>query len=162
MADSNSYRRRPFPHRPWITGQLWDKYSAKTVLHCDAYTFAVGEARYLYIDWREGGRKQVALDCYLIEVDGLTPVWDAGRVWASGVPVYWHSGNSAVMARLHKRVLAQRATMLDLGQGRWTQVATLCHYVLIRQNDPEIRDNAYVERKTYKTGITANTLPDIL
>lgn len=137
MADSNPYRRPPFPNRPWITGALWDKYALSTILHCDAYALAVGDKRYLLIDWRQGGRKQIALDCYLIERDGLTEVWDAGRIWVNATPVFWHAGNNATMARLHKAVLSQQAVMVTLWPGRWTQVVTQCHYIHVNETDVE-------------------------
>ena len=129
MTEPDNYRRPAFPHRPWITGKLWDDYSRNTVLHLDAYTFVNREYGYLALYWSEGGFKAIALDGYRIEPDGLTPVeghvTEALRTW--GAPRYWTRSNNAVMARLHRTVLEQPARMLDLGRGRWSRVVVQAH-----------------------------------
>lgn len=166
MTDSNPYRRPAFLHRPWIRGALYDQYVSKAILHCDAFVLDYVNVQYLLIDWREGGRTQVALDCYRIDTDGLTPVWLAGAVWADGRRMYWTRSNAGWMAGVHKRVIAQGNLMLSI-RPNYARVVTLAHYVNVRDTDAEIPSerNAYTERKPYKTRktrTTRNTLPDIL
>jgi hypothetical protein len=91
----------------------------------------IGALKYLVIDWREGGRAQVALDAWLIEPDGLTPIWDASRL--SGVPLQW-GADGVPWPALHQRVLAQAAQAE--GSGRWARVVTQAHYVTVRDTDP--------------------------
>lgn len=163
MADTNIYRRPAFLNRPWITGKLYDDYARSTIMHMDAFVFVFGAQRYLMIDWREGGKTQVALDGYLIEDDGLTPVWDIEKLRAGGRPEYWTRANHATMSRVHRRVLMEPARMMALGMGKWVRVVTQVHYVYVRETDCEIAANKYVDRKPYAARITAKgPLPDIL
>lgn len=159
MTDTYSFKRTPFPNRPWITGSgLYDLYSRDGILHCDAYVLARGLERYLVIDWREGGRAQVALDAYLIEADGLTPVWDANAVRDNGQPIYW-TRETPWIAAIHMRVLVACGTMLTLGAGRWARVLIQAHYVRVVERDCELSGeaNKYVDRMPRVT-----PLPDIL
>lgn len=138
-------------HRPWITGKLYDDYTRPSILHCDAYVMKWNALKYLVIDWREGGKRQIALDAYLIQEDGLTPVWDAMSTLDAGVSLLW--GTEGVpWAALHVRVLAQGPRMLALGKGKWARVATQAHYVKVRERDCELgAANKYVERVTLDT-----------
>lgn len=154
MDSQTDYRRPVLLHRPWITGKLYDDYSRLSILHCDAYVVAHGEAlKYLVIDWHEGGRVRIATDAWLIQDDGLTPVWDALRVWNTGVPVIWTRANDATMRRVHKRVvicaaeLAAQGDMLT-GRTRWARVAIQAHYVRVRDTDCEVAANGYTGRAT--------------
>lgn len=140
-------KRTPLLHRPWITGKLYDDYTRPSILHCDAYVVSHGALNYLIIDWREGGKTNVALDGWLIEPGGLTETWDIGRLWNVGVPQYWTQDNHVIMRAIHKRVLAQASEALKVGNGRWARVVTQAHYVKVRETDCEIADNKYVERK---------------
>lgn len=150
--------RYPFANRPWITGKLYDDMSRTSILHCDAYAVLWHGREYLVIDWREGGKVQVALDAWLIERDGLTPVWDARRV--IGKPVYWSALNSGVMARVHRTVLQLAQDMGELYLGlRWTRVMVQAHYVMVREADPEISANKYAGHKPYAA---RSPFPDIL
>lgn len=147
MENPNSYRRPALPNRPWITGKLYDQYCTSNILHCDAYVFEVSALKYLVIDWREGGSRRVALDAYLIEDDGLTPVWDALRLWAAGVPVTWHAANHGAMRSVHARVIAEARKAEGLGGGRYARVVIQAHYVRAAESNTELGAlNKYVER----------------
>ena len=159
MTNPVSYRRPAFPARPWITGALYDLYSADVVLHCDAYVFEYHYFQYLTIDWREGGHKLIASDTWLIEPEGLTPVWDARR--DLGRNVYWTRRNAATMARVHKTVLAQAPRMMELTRGRYARVVAQAHYVHVRNVSGEIDGNAYKPPRPYAPRKRA-PMPDIL
>jgi hypothetical protein len=120
-------------NRPWISGKLYDDLVRPSILHCDAFCIDHLGVLYLVIDWREGGKKRVALDAYLIEPDGLTPVWDTERP-NGGRQVYWTRANHTIMARIHARVLEQ-ASRLAVQVG-WRRVMVQAHYVLARDIDP--------------------------
>lgn len=146
MAGTNKYRRPALTHRPWIRAGLYDLYARKSVLHCDAFAIYLPEsnALALVIDWREGGKVQIACDAYLIEPDGLTPLWDATGALARGTPVYWTRANNALMRRVHATVLAEadKARALEsigLGEAtrRWARVAVQAHYVHVKELDGE-------------------------
>lgn len=158
MENHSNYKRPGFICRPWITGKLYDQYASKLILHMDAYVVLFAGHGYLTIEWREGGALLVALDTYLIESDGLVPVWDITR--AHGKALYWGETNNALMARLHKTVLDQPARMLELGRGRWTRVSAQCHYVHVREKDAEIppERNYYVTPKNAPAFPTVRTL----
>lgn len=146
MTTAPNYRRPAFPNRPWITGKLYDDYSRDTIMHMDAYILSAKGRTYLLIDFRRGGTFRIAVDAWLIEQDGLTPIWDAVGLQNVGEPVYWSRANHAWMRGVHQTVLAQAEKMMGFSQGRWTRVVTQCHYVHVTDTDCEIRDNKYVER----------------
>lgn len=156
MPDANIYRRPAFPARPWITGQLYDRYALPSVLHCDAYVFDYLGQEYLRVEWREGGRKLVASDAWLIEPDGLTPVW--GDDCTRGRAVFWSRANHATLRGVHARVLALVSDMHQLGN--WSRVVVQAHYVHVREQDCELRENAYKPPKSY--AVRRNSMPDIL
>lgn len=149
MTMTDNYRRPPFPARPWIRGKLYDDYSRSTILHLDAYLFAFGGNVYLALDWTEGGFKRVALDGYLVESDGLTPVWDIAPMRLAGKPLSWSARNHATLARVHQTVMGRVPVMLSLGLGRWSRVVTLAHYVMRPETDPEPGHGAYSDPKPY-------------
>lgn len=154
------YRRPPFFNRPWVAGKLYDDLARKSILHCDAYIFTLEGREYLTVEWHEGGRKPIALNTWLIEPDGLTPVWDIPR--ASGQLMYWTKANNAAMARIHKTVLAMEDTMLTLGMGSWSRVSLRAHYVHVTETNVEKGlDVGYTPRKPYKPRARL-ALPDIL
>jgi hypothetical protein len=140
-------RRKPFPHRPWITGKVYDDYIRNTILHCDVYVFEFATRSYLVLDWREGGFKRVALDGYLIDADGLTPVWNIEPMWRGGKPRYWTRANHALMSRIHRTALAQGPRMLSLGT--WARVVVHAHYVRLNESDTEPGAGGYKEPKPY-------------
>lgn len=148
MASIDNYRRPRFPHRPWITGKLYDQYASKLMLHCDAYVIELENHMYLLIDWCEGGRKLIAVDAYLIEPDGLTPVWDSDRV-RKGTRVFW-GFEGVPWGPLHKRVLTEAGDM-PKRFNQWARILVQCHYVKLGETDTEIRGerNKYKERKEY-------------
>lgn len=159
MATIDTFKRPLFQNRPWVTQSgLYDLYAMPSILHCDAYLLARGLLKYLVMDWREGGIRQVALDAYLIEADGLTPVWDANAILDHGQPVYW-SRETPWIASIHTRVLVQCSTMMTLGAGRWARCVMQAHYVRVVETDVELsaKANKYVERAP-----RALPLPDIL
>lgn len=164
MVDPRHYRRPPLPHRTWIRGGLYDLLSRSTVLHCDAYVREHDNGlKYLEIDWRAGGSKQVAHDLYFIEPDGLTPAWPNG--FMLGRALQWGTYGDPWWPALHKRVvmIAQEAE----ASGAWARVSLLCHYVHAPDTDCEIsaERNKYVERKPYaprRGKLTTGTLPDLL
>ena len=136
IRDSTTTKRRPaFPSRPWIRGKLYDDLNRETVLHADADTRYIDQRAYLMIDWKEAGRVQVALDAWLIEADGLTPVWQPAYLWGRGERVYWTARNHAMMCRIHRRVVEQvwEAGVLA---ARWSRVSLQTHYVHVTDNDP--------------------------
>lgn len=91
---------------------------------------------FLMIDWRRAGRERVALDAYMIEPDGLTPLWDASLpVKLSARVIHWGDVNVPWNA-LHARVCEQAATAADAGQ--WARVSLLAHYVPALDIDAEI------------------------
>lgn len=144
MTYARNYRRPALPARPWISNKLYDTLSRDTVLHCDAYLFLTDNREYLVIDWREGGKVLVAHDAYLIEPDGLTPVWGVAAV-RQGALMYWTRENNATMGGMHQRVLANvRETAVRFP--KWSRVSLLCHYVHCPDTDCEIRDNRYKGR----------------
>lgn len=150
MATLDNYRRPGFPNRPWISGGLYDLMARPSVLHCDAYVMHTrnpADVTALVIDWREGGRKRVALDAYMIEPDGLTPLWDAERHAVGGVPVYWTRANHTTMRRVHMTVLNEVAAAE--ASGRWARVSLVAHYVHVDERDPWRGENHYRERKPY-------------
>lgn len=146
MANPSNYRRPAFQHRPWITGKLYDTYALPSILHLDAYVMQSGTLKYLELWWSEGGHKIMAHDLYMIESDGLTPIWQAPD---NAHALHWTRENNAWMARVHKTVLAQEGRMLALGQGRWARVVTQCHYVLVRDTNAEPARNKYTAPKEY-------------
>lgn len=160
MVDTNIYRRPAFINRPWMRGGLYDKYASKSVLHCDAYVLALDRVQYLVIDWRVGGKRQLAFDCYLIEPDGLTPVWNAGHVWATGKRVFWTRYNHATMRGVHARVLAQVPAMQALSG--LTQTTVQAHYVYVKDESCEPLRNEWKPPKPYKKRAKITRLPDIL
>lgn len=137
--------REPFSYRPWVTGKLYDDLSRRSILHADAQVIDAGAVKYLVISWRRAGRVQVALDAYVIEADGITPVWDASaparhalRLLSWGAPgVPWDA--------LHARVCEQVAVAADAGEasGTWSRVTLLCHYVPRADVAGEIERNVY-------------------
>lgn len=131
-------------------------------MHCDAYVIGTRGVEYLVIDWREGGKRRVALDAWLLEADGLTPIWDGEGI--AGEPVYWGERNDAIMSRVHARVLLQTAAMMHLGRGRWTRVSVLAHYVRVTETDVETMPNTWAKPKAYgpRTRPPENKLPDWL
>lgn len=164
MANPSSFRKRPvFKRRPWITGQLYENMARTTVLHCDAYVRDHGHFKALLIEWTEGGGRLIARDVYLVESDGLTPMWDDDGRIMSGLPVYWTPANDDVMRRLHARVLL----LADDAEGRfarWPRVSLLAHYVHVKHTDCEIpaSRNKYAPPKAYKARERKATLPDWL
>jgi hypothetical protein len=154
-----STRRPAFPARPWITGKAYDDYSRDTVLHCDAYLYADAFKDYLVVSYRVGGRKLIALDGYLAEPDGLTPIWDVEALVtrANVRRAFWTRSNHALMRRIHKNVLnmAREAN----AQGQYQRVTLLCHYVRVTDEPCEPGQGAY---KTPKRRAMQNSLPDIL
>lgn len=135
--DTNNYRRKAVINRPWLTGGLYDLLTRPTILHLDARVLYVDDfkAPVLVLDWRQGGKARVALDAYLIEPDGLTPLWDAERVArVGGSPLYWSHVNRDTFAPLHVSVLAMAAEAEQ--SGRWARVSTVCHYVYASDRDP--------------------------
>lgn len=139
-----NYRRPGFVNRPWIAGGLYDKYSAREILHCDARVLDAHAFKVLTLDWREGGRTQIADDAYLIEPDGLTPLWARDFHLRPVVPVYWTRANHALMSRLHRAVLGEVAKAE--ASGRWARVVVQCHYVHVRETNGEIARNGYKVR----------------
>lgn len=117
--------------------------------------------KYLDVRLTLGGTTPVAHDAYLIEPDGLTPVWDV--TVADGIPLYWSQAD-AWWPTLHSRVIEMAGDAATLGP--WSRVSLLCHYVSLRTLDtsPEIppERNHYKERAPYKPRARVNGLPDIL
>jgi hypothetical protein len=124
MPNAITYRSRAFPHRPWILGQLYDVLSRETVLHLDAHIMLFGGRMYLDMYWSAGGTREVARDVYLIEPDGLTPVWDMTNL---GKDVYWSKLTHKDIAPVHAAVVA-RAREVER-TGRWARVSVQAHYV---------------------------------
>jgi hypothetical protein len=139
MANPSNYRRPAFIHRPWTTGGLYDLLASRNVLHCDVYVYsdAVG-ARYLAVDWTEGGRKAVARDMYWIEDDGLTPVW---ALPDAPLAVYWTPATHGWMRRVHATAL--RLADEQANSFRWSTVSFLAHYVHVEDSDPWRGPNNY-------------------
>ena len=144
MTSPNNYRRPPLHHRPWITGGLYDNLAG--VLHCDAFMvlYRPLAADVLVLDWHKGGRKLIARDAYLIEPDGLTPLWDTSKVLLDGIPQYWTPANHKLMARVHRTVVERCDELPQV-------VSLLAHYVRLTERDGEIAANKYVERGANKT-----------
>ena len=145
--------REPFSYRPWITGKLYDDLARRSILHCDAQVIDAGALKYLAIDWRKAGRVRVALDAYMIEPDGLTPLWDATTPARHAVRLLTWGAPGVPWEALHARVCEQAATAQDAGQaqGTWARVSLLAHYVPALDLDAEIAGNSY-----------AGKLPDVL
>jgi hypothetical protein len=156
MSEPVNYSRIPFRNRPHITGKLYEDLKRPGILHLDAYTLNVGALKYLLLDWRESGRERLALDAYLVEPDGLTPVWDAEKL--SGVQCYWNLPERSLYAELHMRVLAEAAKAQDTG--RWSRVSLWAHYVYVRESDPERGLEPSKPRGAYKRKLPP--LADIL
>lgn len=136
-------RRPSFINRPWITGKLYDDLSRNTVLHCDARVLDLNTFKVLAIDWNEGGRKQVARDAYVIEPDGLTPLWDTAWRFAVSVPILW-TRDTPWLGPVHARVIAEATKALSTGP--WSRVSLLAHYVRCTEYDTELKRNVYTER----------------
>ena len=146
MSTSN-YRRPAVLNRPWLAGKLYDDITRTSVLHRDAFVWELGSFKVLHIDWREGGRKQVAEDAYLIEPDGLTPLWSQDWRLMARMSLHWTRATHAMFAPLHARVIAEAR----LAGERWAQVSVLAHYIKCGERNAEIGANAYGRK-----------LPDIL
>lgn len=159
----NSYRRSALKNRPWITGALYDKLTSSKILHLDAYIFQYHGNEYLELEWNEGGKRLVARDTYLIEPDGLTPVWSTARAY--GVPVFWTRHNHMTMARVHRTVLLEAENALKPTSPLWARVSVLCHYVHVTDTDCEITGaaNSWKPPAPYKRKPRQlPKLPDIL
>lgn len=158
VSDASYSRRKPFPHRPWIGGKLYDDLARDSILHCDAYVMDHSGFKALVIDWRQGGREQVALDAYLIADDGLTPLWNPVRMYLDGTPLTWSRGLHTWFRRVHATVIAEAAKAQ--ASGRWGRVSVQAHYVDVREADVEIAENRYNAPKAYTRN--NSLLPDIL
>jgi hypothetical protein len=114
--------------------------------------FIFGKREYLQLEWREGGTKLIALDTWLVEPDGLTPVWDMSR--ANGALTY------NTNPQLHARVIqqAREAEMAD----RWVRVSVLCHYIDARETDVETRLSMITRKRRDGPQYDMGKLPDIL
>lgn len=152
MTFSVIYRRPAFINRPWIIGKLYDDLSRSTIIHCDAYVFTFGGNQYLQLEWRVGGGVLMALDTWLIEPSGLTPVWNIHR--RNGALTY--DTNPA----LHARVIVQAQGAYVAVHGI-TRVSLLCHYIDVRERDPEASLGDPLATRTRRTRARA-TLPDVL
>lgn len=163
MSATTNYRRVPLKHRPWISGILHDKYSSKSILHCDAYVFStssIPNPEVLVIDWTLGGslKYRVALDAYSIQSPPLVlaRIHDVNTVFTlleTGTPLKWTAQANTVFARVHKTVILERdrAEVFGKHSGRWARVVTQCHYVPTYDTDPmENVTNRYVPRRGYK------------
>lgn len=148
MENPIRLKRKAFPNRPWITGKLYDDMSRSTVMHMDAWTFLYEGKPYLLIDFREGGFKQIALDAWMIEADGLVEAegYVVEQMRLDAEKRFWTSKNNLIMSGIHKHVLAWGQRMMGFSRGRWTVLMTRCHYVHVKQVDPEIPR----ERNFYK------------
>lgn len=161
MENPANYRRPPFTSRPWVAGKLYDDLARSTVLHCDAYVFETRALKQLLvIYWREGGKRLVARDAYLIEPDGLTPVWDTDES-AHVRPVIWTRANGATFARMHQSVL-QLAADAGARFARWSRISLQAHYVRVTDSDVEGFKNAYKPRGSATDAAAVPTMTALL
>lgn len=157
MSAAAKHRRPAFPHRPWIRGKVYDDFARPSIMHCDAYLWQAEGFKYVEIWWTEGGTRFMAHDLYVVEDDGLTPMWNAAD---NPRAIYWTWENHAWMRRIHKTVLAQGDRMLGIGRGRWARVVTQAHYIHVTDRDCEPTRNSYNPPKPYapRAGSTSHEL----
>jgi len=162
-STDNRLKRPAITHRPWLSTALWDVLTRLSILHADAYVMTLGSEptatalKYLVIDYRRGGRERIALDAWLVEADGLTPMWDALDVLGRGSPVTW--GTLGVpWARLHRTVVETAYA----ARGPWSRVSLQCHYVRATDRDTEPKVNAYKERAKPLENPPAPTMGDLM
>ncbi len=135
--------RTPLLHRPYLSAKYYDDQTRHTILHMDAYVQnIISGSPALVVYTTDRGRWAHTQSAWLIESDGLTPLWDIPPM--SAKRVYWTRANHATMRRVHKTVLAMAQTM-PLGPEH-RRVSLMCHYVFQSAANPEIAANQYPGR----------------